>query len=70
MNLEQKLDRLEEIVAKLEEGEAPLEESLRLFEEGAKLASEVKAELAGARARILEVMKSAEGLFETREFEL
>lgn len=70
MNLEQKLNRLEEIVAALEEGEVPLEESLRLFEEGAKLASEVKAELAGARARILEVMKSAEGLFETREFEL
>jgi exodeoxyribonuclease VII small subunit len=69
VTLEEKLDRLEAIVAKLEEGGVPLEESLRLFEEGVKLAAEVKAELESARARILEVMKAAEGVFEVRGFE-
>jgi|Deesub1362A_J573_1020465.scaffolds.fasta_scaffold09708_2 exodeoxyribonuclease VII small subunit len=70
MTLEEKLDRLEEIVGKLEEGGLPLEDALKLFEEGVRLAGEVKEELAGARARIQEVIKKAEGVFELRDFEL
>ena len=60
------LDRLQLIADQLEEGTVPLDQALTLYEEGVALAKQCAEKLAGAEAKLRELTKTADGLFEAR----
>lgn len=63
-NLEERLERLEEIVQELEDEEVSLERSLSLFEEGVRLAGLVRRELEESRLRVKKVLEEGEVPFD------
>ena len=66
---EEMLDRLQEIADRLEQGSVPLDEALTLYEEGVALAKRCAEKLAVAEAKLKELAKTADGLFEARSID-
>jgi exodeoxyribonuclease VII small subunit len=64
VRFEAALARLEALVEELDGGELDLEDSLAKFEEGIRLVRFCSDRLAGAKLRITELERSAEGLSE------
>jgi exodeoxyribonuclease VII small subunit len=62
VNIEQALEKLQEITARLDRDDLPLEEAISLFEEGLSLASAVKKQLEEAKLRIDRVVEDSNGL--------
>ena len=60
-NLEEAMQRLEEIVSQLENEKLPLEKSLKLYEEGVKLASKCANELEVAKRKIQILQQGKDG---------
>lgn len=52
MNIDDKLNKLQEVAEKLDKNEITFEESLKLFEEGSKLAKDLYKELSEAKGKI------------------
>lgn len=61
-NLEQSLEKLEEIVSSLEDGELPLEQALQQFEQGVSLSRDCQAALSDAQQKIQELVDGAGGV--------
>lgn len=59
-NVDEALDRLEEINRQLEEKEISLQDSLTLYKEGTELAAKVKARLVGVEKE-LEIINAPKG---------
>lgn len=55
MNIEEKFNRLNEIVSKIEDKDTDLDESLKLYEEGKKLIEELSKILNDAELKINKV---------------
>jgi exodeoxyribonuclease VII small subunit len=66
---EEALERLETIAKRLENGDVTLDDSLKIFEEGMKLIDFCNSRLNDAQKKIEKLTKSAEGSFQTEEFE-
>ena len=60
-NLEEAMQRLEEIVSQLENEKLALEKSLKLYEEGVKLASKCANELEVAKRKIQILQQGKDG---------
>ena len=60
-NLEEAMQRLEEIISQLENEKLPLEKSLKLYEEGVKLASKCANELEVAKRKIQILQQGKDG---------
>lgn len=63
-NLEEAMQRLEEIVSQLENEKLPLEKSMKLYEEGIKLASKCANELEIAKRKIQILQQGRDGKIE------
>jgi exodeoxyribonuclease VII small subunit len=63
---EELLARLQQIVETLDRGSVSLDEALALYEEGIGLAKQCAERLTAAETRLLELSKTVDGLFETR----
>ena len=70
INIEEDLQKLEEIVKELEDEQLDLQRSIELFEEGVKLAEEVKGGLSEAELRLKKVIETSELDFEAEDFSL
>lgn len=69
IDIEESLDRLEEIVNHLESEEVRLEDSIRLFEEGIKLAEGIKKKLDQSKLKIKKVIEKSNG-FDQEDFQV
>lgn len=69
IDIEESLDRLEEIVNYLESEEVSLEDSIRLFEEGIKLADGIKKKLDQSKLNIKKVIEKSNG-FDQEDFQI
>lgn len=64
MEIDKKIQRLQEITAKLEETEISLEEGIKLFEEGSNLAKDCYSALNEAKGKITIIKKDIESFKE------
>ena len=69
MTIEDRLDRLEEIVEALEAEPLDLASALALFEEGVQCLREAGAVLTDAEARVKRLTELADGAFEVEELD-
>jgi exodeoxyribonuclease VII small subunit len=67
--IEASLQRVQDIVQKLDAEETALEESMKLYEEGILIVESCVKDLSEARARVKELRKRADGVFELLDFE-
>jgi exodeoxyribonuclease VII small subunit len=65
----QQLERLEEIVRRLEGQELDLDEALQLFEEGVERLRAARERLAGAEAKVKQVLADQAGRLRLEEFD-
>lgn len=63
---EARLERLRKIVDELERGNLPLEQAIERYEEGVGVLRSCAETLSGARLRVEELAKDAEGILEPR----
>lgn len=70
VNFEDALKKLEEIVALLEKGDTSLEEALKLYEEGQALIKSCRDILTKTETRVKELIKTSEGKFQLKEYEM
>ena len=68
-NFETAAARLEEIVDIIDSGELPLHETINLYKEGIELASFCAEDLQKAEQEVLELRKTADGVFELIKFD-
>lgn len=68
-SFEDAIKRLEVIVDEMEKGNISLEESLSLFEEGTALVKQCSKQLDHAEAKVVQLMKGADGSPVEKEFE-
>jgi exodeoxyribonuclease VII small subunit len=61
LSFEEALKRLETIVQQLERGDVPLDESIALYAEGDRLRAQCQKRLESARARIEQIIGTADG---------
>ncbi|HET9151736.1 MAG TPA: exodeoxyribonuclease VII small subunit [Gemmatimonadales bacterium] len=59
--LAEELERLEALVRRLEQDDTDLDEALVLFEEGVRRLRTARERLAGAEARVKQVLEQADG---------
>ena len=69
MTLEQRLQRLEEIVAALENEQIDLASALALFEEGVTCLRDAAGSLAEAETRVKRLIERADGAFVIEELD-
>jgi exodeoxyribonuclease VII small subunit len=55
LSLEEKINRIQEIVETLDSSEKPLEEMIKIYEEGMKLANECRVFLENAESKIVDI---------------
>jgi len=67
MSLEERLQRLEEIVVQLESDQLGLEKALALFEEGVSCLRAATEELGKVEARVQRLVERADGTFEVTD---
>ena len=60
-SLAEELERLEALVRRLEQDDTDLDEALVLFEEGVRRPRTARERLAGAEARVKQVLEQADG---------
>jgi exodeoxyribonuclease VII small subunit len=60
-SLAEELERLEALVRRLEQDDTDLDEALVLFEEGVRRLRTARERLAGAEARVKQVLEQADG---------
>jgi exodeoxyribonuclease VII small subunit len=65
----QQLERLEEIVRRLEGQELDLDEALKLFEEGVERLRAARERLAGAEAKVKQVLADRAGTLRVEDFD-
>lgn len=70
IEVEDDLDKLEEIVEELEGDQLDLERSIELFEEGVQLAEGIREGLSEAEVRLKKVIEKSKLDFEVEDFEL
>ncbi|MEA5016483.1 MAG: exodeoxyribonuclease VII small subunit [Candidatus Limiplasma sp.] len=58
VSFEERLEQLEGLAQKMEQGNLPLHELLQDYEEGMRLSAGLQAELAQARARMMEIKQN------------
>ncbi len=58
VSFEERLEQLEGLAQKMEQGNLPLHELLQSYEEGMKLSAGLQAELAQAKARMMEIKQN------------
>jgi exodeoxyribonuclease VII small subunit len=69
IDFESAAERLEAIIGKIDGGGVPLHDTLTLYKEGVELAAQCAETLQKAEQRVLELRKTADGVFETVCFE-
>ena len=67
ISFEKGIEQLEEIVRKLESGSISLDESFQKYEEGVCLYKELKTILAQGEAKIAELTKGEESIYEEKD---
>ncbi len=67
--IEASLQRLQDIVQKLDADDTQLEDSMKLYEEGILIVESCVKDLSEAKARVKELRKRADGVFELLDFE-
>jgi len=68
-NFETAAERLEEIVDIIDGGELPLHETVSLYKEGVELATFCAEGLQKAEQEVMELRKTADGVFELIKFD-
>ena len=70
LNIEEGLDKLENIVEELEDQSLDLDKSVKLFQEGVELADKLKEKLNEAEVEIKKVIEKSDGSFDIENFEI
>jgi len=70
MNIDESLEKLQDIATRLEQKDIPLDRAIALFEEGLSLAATIKEALEQAKLRMETVVEKTKGTFSLDAFDL